>query len=420
MPVALARKRASRHFTADTYAQPTLRRKLYIDISVFSENDAGTGVQRVVREILIKLLDTQDYCFDIIAVAAKKNCDYSLVNIQLINSVFKIQVLQQKIEPSSGDIFLGLDLATYILPSKYKQLLEWKRTGVSIQVIVYDLLPVLHPEWFNRITFTKFNAWLRTLAIFVDQFHCISNTVQGELFYWFKSRYGISFTNKELNVFPLGSNIDEFTNTKIKTKTQNDAHFKALAFMKEAPTTLVVGTVEPRKGYADILAAFSKLWRAGGTERLLIVGAAGWKTVELQKALKAEIANGSRLVWLQDADDKLLKQLYECSAGVLIASKGEGFGLPLIEAAHYGKPVLARDLPVFREIAIGNVTFFKDSKPHSLTANELADWLASCSQTCLSTPIFPVPKPTDWATTTAVLLKNIGMNTKTPPTRIRA
>jgi glycosyltransferase involved in cell wall biosynthesis len=59
-----------------------------------------------------------------------------------------------------------------------------------------------------------------------------------------------------------------------------------------------------------------------------------------------------------------------------MASRGEGFGLPLIEAARYDLPLLARDLPVFEEVAGNNVTYFSGESIESL-ATSLKDWFAS-------------------------------------------
>ena len=44
-------------------------------------------------------------------------------------------------------------------------------------------------------------------------------------------------------------------------------------------------------------------------------------------------------------------------------SEGEGFGLPLIEAAQYGLPIIARDIPVFREVAGENAYYFCGEDP---------------------------------------------------------
>jgi glycosyltransferase involved in cell wall biosynthesis len=66
--------------------------------------------------------------------------------------------------------------------------------------------------------------------------------------------------------------------------------------------------------------------------------------------------------------------LYTESWGVLAASKAEGFGLPVIEAAVLGKPVLARNLPVFREIRLPNITYFTADSAEEL-AVAVSDWV---------------------------------------------
>src|SRR5206468_824336 len=58
------------------------------------------------------------------------------------------------------------------------------------------------------------------------------------------------------------------------------------------------------------------------------------------------------------ASDEMTLRLYEEVDGLLMASEGEGFGLPIIEAARHGKPILARDLPVFREVGGEDITYF--------------------------------------------------------------
>src|SRR5690606_7426170 len=70
---------------------------------------------------------------------------------------------------------------------------------------------------------------------------------------------------------------------------------------------------------------------------------------------------------------------YKSSTCLIAASVNEGFGLPLIEAARHGLPIIARDIPVFREVA-GNYAYYFDGS----TGNELADaihrWLGNYRQ----------------------------------------
>ena len=118
------------------------------------------------------------------------------------------------------------------------------------------------------------------------------------------------------------------------------------------PVFLVVGTVEPRKGHAQALAAFEQLWAAGMEAELVIVGKQGWmveKTRRPDARPSRRPASGS--TGSQQATDADLNALYNGCSALLAVSLDEGFGLPLIEAAKHALPILARDIPVFREIA---------------------------------------------------------------------
>jgi len=132
--------------------------------------------------------------------------------------------------------------------------------------------------------------------------------------------------------------------------------------------------VEPRKGYAQAVAAFELLWTKGYDLRLVIVGKQGWMVRPLTKKLKRHPRLGTHLFWLENISDAYLKGLYAACSCLLVASEGEGFGLPLIEAAQQKLPIMARDLPVFRELAGDHASYFSGTKPEDL-AQTVTDWL---------------------------------------------
>jgi glycosyltransferase involved in cell wall biosynthesis len=138
----------------------------------------------------------------------------------------------------------------------------------------------------------------------------------------------------------------------------------------------MVGTIEPRKGHDQALAAFSALWDEGVEANLVIVGQAGWGRDAFLHSMRTHPAWGRQLLWFNDASDEELLRLYRLTDGCLMASRGEGFGLPLIEAARYDLPVLARDLSVFEEVAGDNVTYFSGESAESL-ASSLKTWFVS-------------------------------------------
>jgi len=145
--------------------------------------------------------------------------------------------------------------------------------------------------------------------------------------------------------------------------------------VRQQPFVLMVGTIEPRKGYALALDAFGEIWRDGHPMHLVIVGRIGWKVDALVARLHAHAEAGHRLHWFENASDDTLHALYEAASGVMVASEAEGFGLPILEAALRRKPLLLRDLPVFREIAGGSATYFRAAAAGQFV-EELRDWLA--------------------------------------------
>jgi glycosyltransferase involved in cell wall biosynthesis len=150
-----------------------------------------------------------------------------------------------------------------------------------------------------------------------------------------------------------------------------------------------------------MLDAFDFIWRAGNPLQLVIVGRVGWKVDSLVSRLRTHPETRNRLHWFDDADDGTLHALYEAASGVLIASEGEGFGMPLLEAAAHGKPLLVRDLPVFREIAKEGATYFGGYTPERIAA-EITAWARKVEDaTAVSSAVIPRPS---WAQSAQQLL----------------
>ena len=149
---------------------------------------------------------------------------------------------------------------------------------------------------------------------------------------------------------------------------------KVLAQLKARPSFLMVSTIEPRKGHAQTIAAFESMWAEGLDANLVIVGKRGWLVDALISKIEQHTALNVRLFWLEGISDEYLEKVYAASTCLIAASEGEGFGLPLIEAAQHHLPMIARDIPVFREVAGDHAFYFEGLTPPSL-ANALREWL---------------------------------------------
>jgi glycosyltransferase involved in cell wall biosynthesis len=123
----------------------------------------------------------------------------------------------------------------------------------------------------------------------------------------------------------------------------------------DRPYFVVLGTIEARKNHMLLLRIWSKLAERFGeaAPRLVIIGQRGWEADEVFAILnEAEELRGHVIELANCADEEAARQLAGARA-LLFPSKAEGFGLPLVEGLGMGVPVIASDLPVFREVGQG-------------------------------------------------------------------
>ena len=114
---------------------------------------------------------------------------------------------------------------------------------------------------------------------------------------------------------------------------------------------LHVGTIEPRKNVAVLLAAWRHLRAAmPDAPPLVLCGRVGWQHESIEEELSHATGDGW-LIHLGYAPDPVLRALYEHAAVLVCPSIYEGFGLPLVEAMAAGTPIVCSDIPVFREVA---------------------------------------------------------------------
>ena len=119
---------------------------------------------------------------------------------------------------------------------------------------------------------------------------------------------------------------------------------------------LAVGTIEPRKNYPRLLAAYRHLRRESvplllgdrpGVPELVIAGRPGWAYGDTLERIKAE--RGVR--YLGHVDDATLSALYRSAAILALPSLYEGFGLPLLEAMAHGLPAVVGNAGALPELA---------------------------------------------------------------------
>ncbi|MFD2429123.1 hypothetical protein ACFSUK_15210 [Sphingobium scionense] len=126
-----------------------------MDLSTIAQNDARTGIQRVVRALWWLLHDTPLEGYSVVPVVATAKRGYCVAPIS-DGEVRMPAPDAPLVEIGAGDIFLGLDLAAHRLWRHRRQMARWKRRGATVAITVYDLLPLREPDWFPSSTARNF------------------------------------------------------------------------------------------------------------------------------------------------------------------------------------------------------------------------------------------------------------------------
>ena len=235
-------------------------------------------------------------------------------------------------------------------------------TGGPIAVLVHDTIPLDHPDYQRPGTVERFRRKLAAVEEMADLVICNSRFTETRL------RETLAHCPETI-VAPLGV-----------TPAQPDPLLLPEGLPPARPYFVTVGTIEPRKGHDLLLDVWDSLCATRPGEEipgLLICGARGWNNAEVFARLDALPPDGP-VKELRGLPDGAIAALLQGSCGLLFPSHAEGYGLPPLEAASLGVPVVLRDLPVYRE-TLGNIPVYQNETDCYLWRN-IVDQLSAVKQ----------------------------------------
>lgn len=343
--------------------------RVLFDVTDTASSQETTGVRRVVRELC--------------RAAAE---DRSGAAVRIADGRF-VALDGAPIEFAPGDSLVLLD-AGWLRTALYVQAVGAARAaGCRIVLGLYDLIPVNQPGFTPFPFVHAFEAWMRAILPLSDAVVAISHAVAADFVAWAPGS-GVDYRpGLRVGWFTLGADLD-----KRSTSARSPGVRALLASAQRF--YLSVGTLEPRKGHAVALDAFERYWAAGGEAAYVVAGRRGYASDALIERIETHAEYGRRLFWFSDAGDLDLVDLYAATAALVYPSIAEGFGLPLVEAAHFGAPVVASDIPVLREVGEGQVEYFRvldsgdlaaqlaqfDRKPRTPPALAAASWRQAAAE----------------------------------------
>lgn len=375
--------------------------QLFLDVTELAKVDGKSGIQRVVRALLIAISDQESHGFEVRPVIF--DGQYFRHANRFSSLFFGCEYdSDDLIDPVAGDQYLSLDLNVASISSACPRLELLRRKGVKLNFVVYDILPIHHPEWWPAGLADGFATWFDVVSRIADRLICISRSVRDAVAAELASGDISSSRRPQLGWFHLGADIKNTAPTLSLSRDAEDF----FARIADQTTFLMVGTVEPRKGHELALEAFSRLWSDGYSFNLVVIGKKGWLVDDLADRLSACSREGSHFFWFKDASDEFLERAYMTSSCLIAASEAEGFGLPLIEASFYGLPVLARNIDVFREVAGDAASYFDGNNAEGL-ATGVIKWTNRREKNEIPNP--ERMRVISWRQSAQALLEQLGM-----------
>jgi glycosyltransferase involved in cell wall biosynthesis len=227
------------------------------------------------------------------------------------------------------------------IPSYFRWLKQ--RPDVKGVFFIHDLLPLEHPEYFRKAEYQRHSRRLANLAEFGAAAIVTTEAVKEAL---------------KRHLAPLGRADMPILAAPIPAAPIFLERAPPPGDLTGAPYFVACGTIEPRKNHLLLLHVWRELARRDGASapKLVLIGARGWENENVVDLLERCRAIGDHVIEASGLSTPSLKALLGGARALLMPSFAEGFGLPVVEALATGTPVIASDIPAFRESGRGCIT----------------------------------------------------------------
>lgn len=329
--------------------------KVVIDIRKVSNKPSGIGMY--IYNFVKGLMKYSD--IEIVAITdvliSNEILELEALNLNIIEygkevsnnfEVFKyFKFIEKVIDKEKPNLFWE---PNFIIPLNFKK----KFKNVKFIITIFDLIPILNPEFCSFQYRIYFRHFLYKTVKHVDNIIYISDTVKKQC----EHRYKFIKNKSSLLNYVIIDNSE--------CNVMNEE--------KDLNYFLFIGNIEERKGIRILLSAYEKYIEKGGNRNLKIAGSIRDKNIENLINDKVHKYD-KKIEYLGYIDSDTKNMLIQNSSALIFPSYVEGFGIPPVEALMCGKPVIVSDIEIFKEILEDNANYFNISDNYDYSVNMLCD-----------------------------------------------
>jgi glycosyltransferase involved in cell wall biosynthesis len=256
---------------------------------------------------------------------------------------------------AAGDVLFNPGFSTYKARHQSEVAALLESTGVRYVGFIYDLIPLLLPEWCRLDRQSRFREWVSWTGRNAALVLCCSDSTRCDALRFFADA---KIETGPIETLRLGDELP---------RSLAAARSAPLAASSSArPFVLYVSTLEVRKNHRLLFQVWRRLIATHGPERvpdLVFVGRKGWLIDDfLTELAQARFLDG-KIVWHPDVDDARLARLYRECLFTVYPSFYEGWGLPVAESLAFGKCCVASSASSLPEVG-GDFAVYHD--PHDV------------------------------------------------------
>jgi glycosyltransferase involved in cell wall biosynthesis len=246
------------------------------------------------------------------------------------------------VHPQAGDVLFSCGLGWSDFD--WSPIVHLKARGqLRVVCTVYDIIPILFPAWIPTSRDVYLAHFLSVIDS-ADEVVCISHCTGRDLRAFAESK---GRKPPPTHVVYLGADLPA-------TPDPHGIDARLVHKLSSRRFALAVGTFEVRKNYGLLLDVWDHLMRDPAFDLdLVIAGMKGWQAGDVIARLESSSDYGRRIFWLRDLSDGAVSWLYERCHVALFPSLYEGWGLPVVEALHHRRPVVASNRGAVPEAGLG-------------------------------------------------------------------